>query len=704
MQIIGKIRPFLVTHRWDVITALIIFVVAAVPRLIDLGVFLTADEKNWIGRSYEFIRAFKDWRFNDMLQTTHPGVTTMWLSGLAVTAKMILSSVPFSFRNLIYFVTAAQFPIALMNAMAVPAMYLLLRQVLPKNWLIPVLASLFIALDPLFIGYSRVAHADALLASLLFLAALTTILYIQRGYQRSWLIASSVLSVLAILTKFPGLFIVPFFVLTVLAKEKAGLFTKQVLAARARDFIIWTLLMSIIFLLAWPALIWVDNPAGNVYTVQRDLGRAALTPHHMTEDYSVDSGHYPAALLTRTNPVALIFSVAFVVWLLGTLMHLWNIRSGTGERTEVAALAGVDERRFLWLIISYAFWFVVMMTLVAKKGDRYILPVFPAIDLMAALGVIITGAAIARIWKMGATNLKIAMLVLPVISVLYLGTVVIRYHPYAIAYSNPFFPDNLSQELGWGEGLEQVGAWLAQNAPDAVVASWYPEELAAYTSAQVAHINAHQQGRIRYVVLYRNMFGRAPDHPANDFIDEYYKKRKPVYVAYVTGKEFAWVYEKQVFERVVGEITPQLRTGQEVQVTHNDLVGLDILAATYNGRATAGDLIIELKEQVGGRLIQRWELPVATIENDRWITVSLPEPLQLSGQEMLVEIYGRGTTSGNAPTVRYTQDFNYRPTDIILSNTGVLADVDTKKGDLAVRLRYQVNGQTASEEDTKLLE
>ena len=108
-----------------------------------------------------------------------------------------------------------------------------------------------------------------------------------------------------------------------------------------------------------------------------------------------------------------------------------------------------------------------------------------------------------------------------IIAVLYLGSVAYTYHPYAISYSNPLFPDNLSQELGWGEGLEQVGAWLSDTEPDAVVASWYPEELGAYTAAQVAHINAHEQTQVRYVVLYRNMFGRAPDHPANNFIDEY---------------------------------------------------------------------------------------------------------------------------------------------------------------------------------------
>ena len=50
--------------KWEIIMAGLILAVAMMPRVIDLGVVLTADEKNWIGRSYGFIGGFKDWRFN----------------------------------------------------------------------------------------------------------------------------------------------------------------------------------------------------------------------------------------------------------------------------------------------------------------------------------------------------------------------------------------------------------------------------------------------------------------------------------------------------------------------------------------------------------------------------------------------------------------------------------------------------------------
>ena len=115
--------------RLEVLLIIFLILASFLPRVLDLGTFLTADEKTWIVRSYEFIRAFKDVRFNDMLQTTHPGVTTMWVSGAAITAKMFFAQIPFTSNGLIHFVKVAQFPIAFLNALAIPLIYLLLKKI-----------------------------------------------------------------------------------------------------------------------------------------------------------------------------------------------------------------------------------------------------------------------------------------------------------------------------------------------------------------------------------------------------------------------------------------------------------------------------------------------------------------------------------------------------------------------------------------------
>ncbi|MEX2055035.1 MAG: phospholipid carrier-dependent glycosyltransferase, partial [Candidatus Andersenbacteria bacterium] len=303
-------------YRLDIGVSLFLLLVAGLPRLLDLGVFLTADEKNWIGRSYEFIRAFKDFRFNDMMQTTHPGVTTMWLSGFAITLKMYLSHIPFSFRNLAHFAAAAQFPIALTITLTFPLMYWWLKRLLHSRQL-AVFASLLIALDPFLIGYSRVVHVDALVSHLLFLAVLATLLYAREQFSRQWLVISAVATAVSILTKAPAIFMLPFLLLVMSLQLRGTTLSRPWVQERLRDLVIWLLIIGLLFVIFWPAILWVPDPEGNLLLIKRDLSIAAVTPHHMIEDYSLSPLHYVYTLITRTTPViqlGLIASLVFAIF------------------------------------------------------------------------------------------------------------------------------------------------------------------------------------------------------------------------------------------------------------------------------------------------------------------------------------------------------------------------------------------------------
>lgn len=676
MAFVEKIRRYVAVNKWEIVAILTLFFVAALPRLLDLGIFLTADEKNWITRSYEFVRAFKDLRFNDMLQTTHPGVTTMWVSGAAITAKLFVSDIPFSLSNLTHFIKAAQFPIALANALAIPFMYVFARRLF-SSAVIPLVGTIFIALDPFIVGYSRVAHVDALLMSLLFLAALAIIVHAKEGYSRAWLIVSGILAALALLTKAPAIFIFPFYVLVILLHEGREILRKEVWIPRIRDFFVWTLLIVILFLLLWPAILWVPNPEGNVLLLKRDLSTAASTPHHMAEDYTLNAWHYPATLVARVSPVIQLLSFAALsTYLLQLIKKKW------------AALRSVRG-----LLFAYILFFIIMMTLGAKKGDRYILPVFAAINMVAAIGLWDSVRLISRKVQTVKVNL-LQWIGVGVVTIVLLVTV-LSYHPYTIAYSNPLFPDNLSQELGWGEGLDQVGAWLSQQYPDATVASWYSQELQAYTSAEVLDISAHEHPQTEFVVLYRNMFGRAQDHPATDYIEQYYNVRQPVFVAHVAGKEYAWVYARRSYEAHVGELLPGVRVQQELPVRENEIIGVAVLVPTFSGRADQGKLVVRLRSESSGAVIREWSIPVADIANDEWVKLYLSDSIGTDSTTMVVEVETEGTQAENAPTVRLTRQHDYIPGNVQVFEDGRWLE---KKGDLAVQLIYATDAGERLEE------
>src|SRR5262245_54947368 len=61
-----------------------LFVVALLPRIFGLGLFLTSDEPLWLTRSIFFAEALLTDRPASTLQTGHPGVTTMWTGTLGL--------------------------------------------------------------------------------------------------------------------------------------------------------------------------------------------------------------------------------------------------------------------------------------------------------------------------------------------------------------------------------------------------------------------------------------------------------------------------------------------------------------------------------------------------------------------------------------------------------------------------------------------
>ena len=672
------ILALLKRHKIDAYLAVGLFFVAFLPRVLGLGTFLTADEKNWIGRSYEFVRAFHDLRFNDMLQTTHPGVTTLWASGLAVMFKSAVSHVQFADTNLIYFVKITQFSIALLNSLAIPAIFVLLLLIL-RNRFLAVLATLFIALDPFIIGYSRVVHVDVLMGSFLTLAVLASMLY-ARYLTRPWLIASAVLSVLAILTKIPAIFILPFIIVALAVYHPKKMILWPFLRDRIRDAVTWVLMGVVITLLIWPALLWVPNPSGNVLELKRDISSAVVTPHDSEEDYNLDPMHYPYALLDRSNPITLVFGII-------------------GLAGVIVLVVKKKMPKEMLLIVVYLIGFTIMMTLGAKKGDRYIVTVFFALDILTAYGVVWIASITPALIKRLKGNDKL----FAILAAGYLCFIVMSYHPYEIAYSNPFFRDNLSQELGWGEGLDQVAAWLNANHPDAVVASWYPEELGTFTSATVLHINAHTQNPVNYIVLYQNMFGRAPSYYSNDFIDEYYKKQVPVYVAKVAGKEYAWVYAKPSYTSTLGNLDANTIGIQEVVVDHNNLAGFQFLPATHFGKSDTGSFVITVSKTLNGPVLFTKNISVTDVQDTQWEQVLFPDSVRVAkGDHLFVSVRGVGTTDPY-PSIRYSQA-DIRTTPIYISRTGNSSEAKQKTGTIAIQLLYHdIQDKISTELEEKLL-
>src|SRR5581483_5626533 len=68
-------------------------VVALLPRVLALGLFLTDDEANfWLARADVFLKALQSGDYAGTAITAHPGVTTMWLGAGGILLRRALNA------------------------------------------------------------------------------------------------------------------------------------------------------------------------------------------------------------------------------------------------------------------------------------------------------------------------------------------------------------------------------------------------------------------------------------------------------------------------------------------------------------------------------------------------------------------------------------------------------------------------------------
>ena len=451
----------------------------------------------------------------------------------------------------------------------------------------------------------------------------------------------------------------------------------------------WLTVVLATILLFMPGLLWVPDPVGNAKIIKRDLIVAVSAPHFREDEYTLDPWHYPATLLTRsTIPTLLGFTLFLTFLLLDALHRLWrHIRKRKlYGATPLLTFAGLRART-LWLLLLFLFLFTAVMMAGAKKGDRYLLPAFPIFDLLAVSGLWMFVTRLAPRVRIRTVAIAVGTLVIvPLLQGL------VRLGPYTLAHYNRLFPPNLSEELGWGEGLDREATFM-NGLPDddrVAVASWYHPELQAFVRRQVFHLNAHEQLRIGYVVLYRNMFGRPQGHPANDFLDEYFKKQTPVYTAFVNGLPYALVYRRPAYTDLVGELVPGRTVVAELPSSEAPITGLEAFVVTYSGKADRGELVLRLRETFAGPDLRVVRRALSADDDNRWVRFSFP-PLEARQAPLVALISAEGTRPGAAPSIRVaSSDADAPRYGVARSPAEVPQALDSRRGAgrLGIRLIY----------------
>jgi hypothetical protein len=450
--------------------------------------------------------------------------------------------------------------------------------------------------DPNLLAHSRRVHVDAILACTMLLSALALLVYAgQPGLPRwRYLILSGVFAGLAWLTKLPALFLIPFTLLALGVRyllrvggrgdpaPTAGTAKGALPWDEIKGFLLWLAVAGLVSVALWPSM-WVQ-PGQVLSLLGHTFSWGMGAPHTsaLTADAPstpgmqfflgriVDdpgAGYYPLITLFRLSPIVLIFlPIGLVAAVVG--------RKGLGVERAWRLLVGLGA--------AYVFFFALMLTFGAKKLESYVLPVFPMVDVLAAIGLAASIAWLTSVWRRivsrstsagrGDTASALALYSLTIVGILAISLLWLRLQPYYSAYFNPLVGGaGLASRIfvfGGGEGLDLAADYLNQKpeAEGLVVSSAYPDHVFRY------HFRGEtwplSQGNwtglwllADYVISYFSYTQR--DLPAAEVVS-FLETLEPEYVARINGVDYARVYK-----------VPPLVSPDMPQISHPAEVDLD---------------------------------------------------------------------------------------------------------------------------------
>ncbi len=569
----------------------LLIAVVCLPRIMGLTYHWSSDETTWLNRSHSFATALQQRDFADTSQSYHPGVTTMWIGALAIwrdygkTLSIAPNLVTQSFLSP-ELLARARLLVALITALTILLAGLLLQRLLGNT--IALVGILFLALDPFFLAESRRLHNDALATGFLMLTLFWWFCYLEDEHPRRrdlilsgisfglaclskslagaflfflplllmWYVKQCALSalrvlwgallwvaiaLLTVLSLWPYLWTWQFGHIPMFPLLLSGAIALAILASRQHgksSTVNWSLPAKGIAILAGLGLLVVGSFALNASsTVLGHMYKALTTPHEIPQLFLGRIGHaqsglyYPVYWFVLGAPLTVPL-IVFAGW------QLWRQRREHPKTYRVGVA-----------LLLFGVFYLLGLTLVAKKIPRYLVISFPPWDVLAAIGTV----SLIRLLR-NFVKKPIFTYAMVTFTLFFQAAPVLSLHPNYRAYYHPLIPaswivKNISQ--GGGMGLDFAAQYL-NGKPNA-------EQLTTYVTPLGGFLEYYFNGHTRpidtqttllqsdYVVVYirDQQIGWVPQ-------TELFQKLSLEHVVRVNGVEYAWIYRANESIHVTG--------------------------------------------------------------------------------------------------------------------------------------------------------
>ena len=468
------------------VLAFCLFLTAGLPRLFSLDAHWSSDETLWLDRSARFISAIKHGEFSETLITHHPGVMTMWLAGLR--QSFAENAVSVSLKDL----ALARWFIGLVMLGGLVGVFFLLRQMF--SFLPALFMWAFLTTNPFLLAQSRRVHTDALATLFILLTVLLFLLYCISPRERRYLIFSGIAFGLACLSKSYSLILLlwtPMCLLLFLQRGQAWrqfflnallsvllFFNCSLLTVFVLWPIFWTPLFGLLGLCLLGIILFLTLRKGHGQAVL--IGSSfvlfgvvsffalrkgwqvfagvewAVTTAHEVEHFFLgkvvyDPGwlFYLFTLSIKSTPFTIPLAIGGMIW-------LWK------QRKETHFLA--QQSRIAFSILYSIVLFTLCLSLTAKKFSRYLLPVFPMLDLLAGFGLFYGMKWMGKRFRLERFR-QIGQIACIVLVFALTAVPVFALHPYYGTYYNPCWKiTDITKLITVGEasGLDLAAKYLNQ--------------------------------------------------------------------------------------------------------------------------------------------------------------------------------------------------------------------------------------------------
>jgi 4-amino-4-deoxy-L-arabinose transferase-like glycosyltransferase len=633
---ISRVAGYISGNKY--LISMLIFLLAFMPRFLDLDRFLTPDEFLWVDRAQDFLAGltnpdyecaptFIEWEnfvqqgLACTLRTGHPGVTTMWSGSTGFVLRWLWDGAAVPLHDYVLavstdpldpdFIAPTRLGTVLVISLWVVAMYWLMRRLFGAP--IALITAILMALDPFHIALSRVIHHDAFSTVFMTLSALCAFVYWGEQAGRKWLVVSGLLAGFAFLSKSPAMYLMPFIaVLGFWFAFKSGQMKadwKKTLGQLILEGLLWFVMAAIIFVLFWPAM-WII-PLRVLETIFFIGSKYAEGGHakgvYFLGEISKDPGplFYPITWLYRTSPLVVLgvvaaFVMGFIRWKSNRKSAMANENTSSSQSSYQTQLpssnAGLGPNsslgtridnfaRYFPLVFIFILGYYLLVVNSAKKQERYFLPVYPWLNFLAAAGLLalVNARPIAQRLRHNISRLTLLVLTLLVVN----GLLVVYNFPYYFTYYSPLFGGikNTAKitTIGWGEGMDLAADYLNKNIDPSrhLISSWYQSTFAPYYHGPSLNYSK-EKGEVLagdYAIFYINQVQRRyPDDVLFDYFEERFE---PIKTISLHGLDYVWIYPSlgighHVEDQVYDGIAALLawQWANDSTIGHGDEVGL----------------------------------------------------------------------------------------------------------------------------------